>query len=54
MNAVIIENWNRRINPNDDVYHLGDVGHTSCNLTGILHRLNGRKHLVIGIMTGSH
>lgn len=48
MNETIISNWNKVVKPNDDVYHLGDVGHTSVNLVEILGCLNGKKHLVIG------
>jgi calcineurin-like phosphoesterase family protein len=46
MNETIIENWNKTVNDNDTVYHLGDVyfgqgwKHVS--------RLKGKKHLVVG------
>lgn len=48
MNKTIISNWNRRIGKDDHVYIVGDVGHTSCDIVGILNRLHGQKHLITG------
>jgi len=49
MNEQIIKNWNRDIQPNDTVYHLGDFafgGKTKVLL--MLSRLNGKKFLIRG------
>lgn len=49
MDEALIANWNARVAPGDDVYHLGDVGLCSpAYLESILSRLNGRIHLIIG------
>lgn len=47
MDEVLIENWNRVVQPNDRVYHLGDVTMKRMHLP-ILNRLNGRKVLIRG------
>lgn len=49
MNRRLIENWNRRVGPEDEVYILGDVtmkGHTLAEEA--LHQLRGCKYLVRG------
>jgi calcineurin-like phosphoesterase family protein len=46
---TVIANWNAVVGVDDDVFHLGDVLSAkagSCD--GLLARLNGRKHLIIG------
>jgi len=49
MNQVLIDKWNEKIKPNDDVYHLGDFGLTHKeNLATMLDQLNGKKYLVSG------
>ncbi|MCC2114039.1 MAG: metallophosphoesterase family protein [Hyphomicrobiales bacterium] len=49
MDAVLIENWNRTIAPDDTVYHLGDFAHRNCeDAADYLDRLNGTIHLVRG------
>ncbi len=49
MNETIIENWNKTINKNDIVYHLGDFGFMRDHeLDSILKRLNGQKFLIFG------
>jgi len=49
MNETIIANWNARVKPGDDVYHLGDVALCSRGkLRDILSRLNGNIHLIRG------
>lgn len=49
MNSALIHRWNSKIQPNDIVYHLGDVGLCSkTKLREILKQLNGRIHLIIG------
>lgn len=49
MDLTIMYNWNSRVKPNDEVYHLGDFAF--CGVTymrEIFNQLNGRKHLIIG------
>ncbi len=49
MDEEMIKRWNARINPQDRVYHLGDIG--LCNasrLKEILDQLNGRIYLIRG------
>jgi calcineurin-like phosphoesterase family protein len=43
---ALIENWNARIGAQDEVWHLGDFARGGA--AGLLARLNGRKHLIIG------
>lgn len=49
-NEYIVECWNKRVQPSDLVWHLGDVLFGKANETHveILSRLNGRKRLVMG------
>lgn len=49
MNEIIIDNWNKLIKPQDEVWHLGDVA--LCNsekLEEVMKRLNGKKYLKLG------
>lgn len=49
MDELIIENHNKVVGPNDEVFHLGDLSFRGPDDTlRILHRLNGRIHLVRG------
>lgn len=49
MNEKLIENWNAKVKPNDNLFHLGDFGFADVDrLDGILSRLNGRKTYVMG------
>jgi calcineurin-like phosphoesterase family protein len=49
MNKILVKNWNKKVTPNDEVYHLGDVGMGREDfISGILGRLNGRKYLIKG------
>jgi len=50
MNETLIERWNEKINPNDEVYYLGDFGVTKDDtlIANILDRLNGTKYLITG------
>lgn len=49
MNEALIENWNNRVQDNDEVYHLGDVALCSPNkLRKILARLKGKIYLIKG------
>lgn len=50
MDAALVERWNARVGPEDEVWHLGDVSlHRDPGRTAaILERLNGRRHLIAG------
>lgn len=50
MDDALIQNWNRVVGPNDEVYNLGDLSfHRNFNATiEILKQLNGRHHLILG------
>lgn len=46
---TLIENWNKIVKPNDEVWHLGDVGFgNEEGVLGKVQRLNGDKHLIAG------
>jgi calcineurin-like phosphoesterase family protein len=49
IDELMIENWNKTVNPKDIIYHLGDVyiGNKE-KADNILSRLNGRKRLILG------
>ncbi len=47
MNEEMINNWNRQVGSNDEVYVLGDFGATGLEKQ-VLDRLNGIKYLVKG------
>lgn len=50
MHRVLIENWNSRINNNDEVYIIGDFLHkgSGTQANEILQKLKGRKYLIRG------
>lgn len=56
MNETLIENWNKTVSPNDEVYHIGDAFHeqktaslvTQERLINLTKRLNGTKYLIKG------
>lgn len=49
MNERMIENWNKKVKNNDDVYILGDFSFGNGNETNsLLESLNGRKYIVRG------
>jgi len=49
MDTVLIENWNKAIQPNDTIYHLGDFTLQGKKLAEhYFSRLNGRIHVVPG------
>lgn len=49
MDETLIQNWNRRVGPQDESYILGDLTMKGAAYAeGILRRLNGRKYLVCG------
>ena len=43
----LIANWNERVQPGDDIYHLGDFCFRS-DPDKVFKRLNGNKHLILG------
>lgn len=47
MDEAMIERWNAKVNPQDTVYHLGDVVIRKASLE-LVKRLNGKKRLVRG------
>ena len=49
MDEVMIQRWNEKVTPDDEVYHLGDIGLSSPGkLRKILERLNGKIYLIKG------
>lgn len=50
MNWVMVNNWNNRVLPNDDVYVVGDFGYRARtqDLIRLIDSLNGKKHLIVG------
>lgn len=48
MNNKIIDNWNKKVTDNDDVYILGDFSYKGDNPVDILKKLKGKKHLIVG------
>ena len=49
MTELMIEVWNKKIQPGDTVYHLGDVSFApTAESIEILKRLNGNLHLIQG------
>ena len=53
MNTHLIKKWNETVSPDDTVYHLGDFSYTLQGLD-VAHKLNGRKHLIIGNYDEKH
>lgn len=48
MNEGIIERWNLIVEPNDDVYLLGDVIMGDIDNLNYVRRLNGNLHIIYG------
>ncbi len=49
MDQAMIERWNEKVGPEDEIYHLGDVGLCSPGkLRKILAQLNGKIYLIKG------
>jgi calcineurin-like phosphoesterase family protein len=49
MHETMIERWNAVVKHNDRVYHLGDVTFSyKQEFRGLMHRLNGKKRLILG------
>lgn len=47
--AALIQRWNASVNPDDDVWVLGDISwHSPEKTVEIFNQLNGKKHLCIG------
>jgi len=55
MDAVMLERWNAVVQPEDEVWHLGDfaLGLEAATMATLLDQLHGRKHLVIGNNDGT-
>lgn len=52
MNETMIDVWNKKVKPNDIVYHLGDVGFGDVNkINNIFDRLNGKE---FRLLVGNH
>lgn len=49
MEKTLIDNYNKRVSPNDTVYFLGDLGFINGNKIKILmEKLHGNKHIILG------
>ena len=48
MDAVMINNWNAVVKPEDDIYIVGDFSFRSADPCRYADALNGKKHLVVG------
>lgn len=50
MDAAIIKQWNSQVNPDDEVYFLGDFGinKRKCLDANLVNSLNGKKYLILG------
>lgn len=49
MDQFLIRNWNDRVQPDDDVYILGDICyHSDKTADWYLRQLKGHKHLILG------
>jgi calcineurin-like phosphoesterase family protein len=49
MNEILISNWNAVVQPEDQIYHLGDFAFCPPDkAANIARRLQGKKHLILG------
>ena len=50
MNEVMIEKWNKKVDPKDTVLHAGDFAlrMSQTEIEDLIKRLNGRIHLIMG------
>lgn len=48
MMTTIIYNWNKVVDKDDKVYHLGDIGFSNASSLQVLDQLNGTKILIKG------
>lgn len=47
--AALVANWNETVSPEDEIWHLGDFASRKSGFAeGLLSKLNGRKHLIVG------
>lgn len=55
MDAALIDLWNSRVGPNDEIYHLGDFAFKADpdRVEKLFRRLRGKKHLIIGNHDGA-
>ena len=55
MDEVLIQRWNEKVSPGDEVYHLGDFSLAKDReaVADILDRLNGTKYLIVGNHEGA-
>lgn len=55
MTEIMVQNWNDRVKPGDDIYHLGDFSFGSVEKTiEIVGRLHGNIHLILGNHDNRH
>jgi calcineurin-like phosphoesterase family protein len=50
MDQVLVDRWNAVVEPEDEVWHLGDfaVRQSPTRVSRLLEMLHGRKHLIVG------
>ncbi len=48
MDELLIARWNEAVSADDEVWHLGDFARRAADVPGLLARLNGAKHLLLG------
>lgn len=48
MNEYIVRRWNEKVQPDDEIYHLGDVMLGPTNSIHYLERLSGHIHIILG------
>ena len=48
MDEMLIDEWNYVVNPDDIVYHLGDIAFSMNELDKIIRRLNGTIYIIPG------
>lgn len=49
MNEHLIQNWNRCVKPDDDIFHLGDFAFCKLNeFEKLISRLNGNIYIILG------
>lgn len=46
MDEALIAKWNAVVGPEDEVWHLGDVARRPTDVSTLLARLHGTKHLL--------
>ena len=48
MDELLTARWNEAVSADDEVWHLGDFARRAADVPGLLARLNGAKHLLLG------